>query len=446
MTSLNDPFRQIRLAEAETTLEALRRQEVDAVVGDNQVLLLRLQEVEQQLQKREEQLRELNRSLEARIAERTATLEQQTQRLRLLAGELTEAERRARKQLARTLHDGLQQILIGVEIQLEIYAMDGESGALSHAQKLLTEANQTCRTLAYELAPPALYEAKFTDALAWLVRWFGENHRFHITVEATDDLPLLAENAKVFLFGAVRELLLNSVKHSGVSKAVVRCATADAQWVQVEVSDDGNGFDPSVLDKMTDTQKGFGLLSIRERLIALGGTLEIVSAPGAGVRFLINFPRNTNQADAPKPEAENLGEEDVETTAAESEQHYLRILLVDDHRIVREGLVAMLQRRRDFQVVGEASNGIEAVKLAEQLHPDVILMDINMPHMNGIEATQRIKEKQPAINIIGLSWHEEADKAQAMYQAGATAYLCKDTATRTLLSTLQTLPLYSLPL
>ena len=113
--------------------------------------------------------------------------------------------------------------------------------------------------------------------------------------------------------------------------------------------------------------------------------------------------------------------------------------MVDDHQVVREALAAMLQRQANFQVIGEAGDGFEAVKLTEQLQPDVIVMDINMPNMNGIEATRLIKEKHPYIHIIGLSLHEEADKAQAMRDAGATAYLQKDTASNTLIETLMQL-------
>jgi signal transduction histidine kinase len=140
------------------------------------------------------------------------------------------------------------------------------------------------------LAPPALYESNFSEALVWLARWFGENHRFQIAIDVSEELLIASENTKVFLFNAIRELLLNSVKHSGVHEARVRCIKDEDGRLRIEVHDNGNGFDPAYLDNLAEIEKGFGLLSIRERLIALGGSLEITSTPGAGAHFVINFP------------------------------------------------------------------------------------------------------------------------------------------------------------
>jgi signal transduction histidine kinase/CheY-like chemotaxis protein len=445
MTAPDDQTESSYLGEAETALEALRRQEVDAVVGDSQVLLLRLQEAENKVRESEKRLRELNKTLEQRIAERTAKLEQQAQELRQLTHELTDAEQRERKRLARILHDGLQQILMAVEITLTMLGMDNESEELEQARELVSEAVQISRSLAYELAPPVLYESTFTEALAWLARWFGEKHHFNVNVNIATDLPTLTENAKVFLFNAIRELLLNSVKHSGVQEAVVHCAKGGDDWWQIEVQDAGKGFNPvnlntAYLHDEADIERGFGLLSIRERLISLGGSLEITSEPDTGAHFMIRFPVSAAEPDKSQPRTKARHEEaDAPDLAARREGRSVRILVVDDHRVVREALAAMLQRQTHFEVIGEAGDGAEAVELAEQLKPDVILMDITMPHMNGIEATRRIKEKHPTIYIVGLSLHDEADKAQAMRRAGATTYLQKETASKTLIETLMNL-------
>ena len=104
----------------------------------------------------------------------------------------------------------------------------------------------------------------------------------------------------------------------------------------------------------------------------------------------------------------------------------IRVLLADDHRILRQGLVSLLQDEPDILVVAEARDGQEAVDLAHQHKPDVIVMDITMPRLSGIEATALITAQLPAIRIIGLSVHPAADMAEAMRQAGAAAYLTKD--------------------
>ncbi|MFK8015013.1 MAG: response regulator transcription factor [Gammaproteobacteria bacterium] len=107
----------------------------------------------------------------------------------------------------------------------------------------------------------------------------------------------------------------------------------------------------------------------------------------------------------------------------------LRILLVDDHKIVREGLRLLLdQQAHDWQVVGEASGGRSAIALAGTLRPDVVIMDVSMPGLNGVEATRRIVQAQPAARVIALSMHVEPSYVATMLAAGARGYVNKEAA------------------
>jgi DNA-binding NarL/FixJ family response regulator len=103
-----------------------------------------------------------------------------------------------------------------------------------------------------------------------------------------------------------------------------------------------------------------------------------------------------------------------------------RILIADDHPVVRQGIRHLLGRQRDFEVVGEASNGEEVVSLAKELVPDVIIMDIGMPGVNGLEATKRIKASNPAIAIIIFTVHKETEYILHLLEAGADGYLLKE--------------------
>ncbi|HEX5230284.1 MAG TPA: response regulator transcription factor [Bryobacteraceae bacterium] len=103
-----------------------------------------------------------------------------------------------------------------------------------------------------------------------------------------------------------------------------------------------------------------------------------------------------------------------------------RILLADDHNILRDGMRLLLERQPGFVVVGEAADGRETVQLAREQNPDVIVMDIAMPNMNGIEATRRIVEKQPNIGVVILSMHHDESYVIRSLKAGARAYLLKD--------------------
>jgi len=106
----------------------------------------------------------------------------------------------------------------------------------------------------------------------------------------------------------------------------------------------------------------------------------------------------------------------------------IRVLIADDHGIVRKGLRRQLEQRTDFEVVGEASDGREAVRMAEELSPDVIVMDIAMPNLNGIEATTQIVKKNPRIGVIMLSMHSDETYLTRTLAAGAKGYLLKDNA------------------
>lgn len=104
----------------------------------------------------------------------------------------------------------------------------------------------------------------------------------------------------------------------------------------------------------------------------------------------------------------------------------IRLLISDDHPVVRAGIGGMLSGERDFEVVGEATNGSEAVALANRTKPDVILMDLRMPEMDGVEAISRIKERHPEINILVLTTYEsDADVIKAI-ENGAIGYMLKD--------------------
>ena len=104
----------------------------------------------------------------------------------------------------------------------------------------------------------------------------------------------------------------------------------------------------------------------------------------------------------------------------------LKVLLVDDHALVRRGLRRMLEDEPSFQIVGEASNGLEAIEQANELHPHVIVMDCALPQVNGIEASRRILQKQPNISILMLSMHSEDTLVRQALDAGAKGYILKN--------------------
>lgn len=117
----------------------------------------------------------------------------------------------------------------------------------------------------------------------------------------------------------------------------------------------------------------------------------------------------------------------------------LRILLVDDHEVVRRGLTVLLRAKPDWEICGEASNGREAVEKALKLNPDVIILDVGMPNLNGLEATRQIVKAKPEIRILILTLHDSATVVQDVLNAGARGFLLKSDAARDLVTAVEAL-------
>jgi PAS domain S-box-containing protein len=392
----------------------------------------------------EEALRKAHDSLEEQVRERTAELseangmlEQQAGQLRALAAELILAEQRERRRLAEVLHDGLQQLLVASRIRAHMLGRTSDPGVRQGCQEmvaLLEEALAKARALTGELSPPALQRGGLLPALEWLTRWMGEKH--HLTVHLRPPaapLPTLAADVSVLLYQAVRELLLNTVKYAQVTAAEVTLTRGD-DALTLRVSDAGVGFDPIRLRVAGGTEGGFGLFGIRERLELMGGWLKIDSAPGQGSRFTLVAPLRPVEEKEP---ANRPREATVVVPGGVPAGRRTRVLVVDDHALVRRGFATLLAGEPDLEVVGEAADGKLAIELAQQLQPDVILMDVSMPVLNGVEATRAIHSELPGTRVIGLSALDDTEESAAIREAGAVAYLSKSDSVEALLAAIR---------
>jgi len=190
------------------------------------------------------------------------------------------------------------------------------------------------------------------------------------------------------------------------------------------VQDGGPGF--TLASARTSGKVGLGLLGLLERSRSLGGELTVEHPPEGGVRVQLTVLRAEQGAEAVAAAEEPAGSVSAPGERGAAPAERIRILVVDDHRIVREGLVSLLSVESDIEVVGEAADGEEAILQAATLKPDVAVVDVTMPRLNGIEATRRIRKLRPETRVVGLSLHDEDDVARAMIGAGASAYLRKD--------------------
>jgi CheY-like chemotaxis protein/anti-sigma regulatory factor (Ser/Thr protein kinase) len=331
-------------------------------------------------------------------------------------------------------HDGLQQQLFAAALALDRAAKGdsqaGQGDLLQKARAEINEATEAARTLSVNLFRPVLHIGGLPVALSWLTKRTQEQYGVAVSVTADPQANPTASDTRILLFEAVRELLFNAVKHSHVDRVNVTLAVGPDDTIHVQVSDEGVGFDPAVTLHQGDQHElGLGLFSIQERLALLGGHLDIQSAPGKGARFRLTLLRTDLSrlaTDGGEAQHGDTGwQYRLAYDPASGRAKPLRILIADDHAVVRAGLRELLSERLELQVVGEAASGVEAISQVKILQPDVIVMDVSMPQMNGIEATREIHGTLPHIRIVGLSTYSDEATELSMREAGAQAYFSK---------------------
>jgi PAS domain S-box-containing protein len=359
------------------------------------------------------------------------------EQLSRLSSQLTLSEQFERRRLAKILHDHLQQLLVAAKIGLETIfhrKAEEQQKQVREIAGLLTESINASRSLTVELCPPILYESGLSQALEWLSSWMNEKYRFHVDLDIDKTAVPTSENMRILLFESVRELLFNVLKHAGVDSARVELIRKEEEYLKVIVSDVGLGFDSKKIDQISNPNSGgFGLFSMRERLSLMGGDFELTSTVGKGTIVTLTAPCVIEKIYEPELKKEHF----ISSNSSGETKKKIRVMLVDDHAVMRQGLSSLLSLQPDIEIVGQASDGEEAVNLARKIIPDIILMDISMPKMNGIEATRIIHSEFPGIRIIGLSMYTGNGQAVAMINAGASAYQSKGDNTDLLLATIR---------
>lgn len=408
-----------------------------------------------QRKRAEEALRRLNGDLERRVLDRTRDLVASNHRLQALASELTLAEQRERKRLASELHDYLAQILALGRIkmsQLRQKVVPSEAPAVQQLvgeiDTLLEKAGEYTRSLMAKLNPPVLDELGLPSALTWLAKQMPL-HGLMVDVRLAQEQVTLPDDQAVLLFQSVRELLINVAKHAGTDRATVTLKVDPEQHLRIEVQDHGRGFDPIAMEARSENGH-FGLFSVRERMQAMGGSLDVKSRPGEGTTITMVLPLAKSRPAEPRAAAGSNADAAVSKVSSEPSVFHIphapyhpppgntiRLLLVDDHTMVRQGLRSLLESYEDVVIVGEGSNGDEAIELVEQLRPALVVMDLNMPKKNGIEATARIKARWPETVVIGLSVQAGEEARRAIVNAGGAVLLTKEAAVDELYRTIR---------
>ena len=381
----------------------------------------------------QEKLKEINRTLEERVEERTASLISYQKQLRSLASQLSKAEEQERHRLAAELHDNLGQMLAVNKMKMELLQKDQLADELSSSLEEIKQGMDSAliytRNLMSDLKPPpSLDKEDITATIKWLVNKM-EKHDLKVIVEDDGHTKNASEEIRTTLLQCVRELLFNVIKHAEVNKAQIKMSRLD-DHVQIIVEDEGQGYDPKAYKSTEDG--GFGLFNIRERMDVLGGHTEMYTEQGVGTKIKLLAPLKAGTSDL-----EDKPDEKKDESSFKENKKKIKVLLADDHEMMREGLKKIVEAEDDMLVVAEASDGEEALQLSHEFSPNVIIMDVNMPRMDGIEATQKILSSIPDVRIVGLSLHDHQEVIESMRSAGASAYLTKNEAFETLCATIR---------
>lgn len=328
-----------------------------------------------------------------------------------------------RRRLRRNLHEAVGPTLTTIALKMgalrERVRVDPSSDALvTELREQVRDVVTQIRHVIYDLRPPALEELGLLTTIREQAQQFSSGG-LQVTVQAPDFLPPLPAAVEVAAYRIVQEAMSNIAVHSRASRCTVRLRI-NAE-LHIDVIDNGIG----VPERL---QAGVGISSMRERVGELGGVCAFLSAPGGGTHVSVRLPLFHDGAESLS------GDLGHSTPAKASGTHVtkleagmpIKVLLVDDHRFFREGVRNVLKNAADVLVVAEAASGNEAIDLAAAHQPRVVLMDLQMPGLNGVDATQRILRVCPDACIVVLSMSDDTDSILAAVRAGACGYVLKD--------------------
>jgi two-component system NarL family sensor kinase len=359
--------------------------------------------------------------------------------LRNLSGRLLRLQDEERRRISRDLHDVTGQKLALLSMDLSSIVKHKDVAKNEEINRLILECvglsndvNKEIRTLSYLLHPPLLDELGLSSAVEWFSQGFESRTGIRVGVDIPASFARLAPDAEVALFRIVQESLANVHRYSGSATAFVRARSDEAE-VRLEIGDFGKGMahDMKKADRSSAAPLGVGIQGMKERLRQLSGSLEITSRQGRGTVVTAVLPMSNRRVNNSESEpARNLQEVRMlgERATEESNEWRKRILIADDHDVLRRGIRTMLESEPGLEVCGEAVDGKDALEQTLAQAPDLVILDINMPIMNGLDVLRQIVRHRPETKVLAFSVHDSKQIVEEILAAGAHSYLSKATA------------------
>jgi two-component system, NarL family, sensor kinase len=353
--------------------------------------------------------------------------------LRQLSARLLKLQDEERRRIARDLHDTTGQKIAVLSMTLDRLArlVDDRKvdvkDALAESRDVVGKIGEEIRTLSYLLHPPLLDECGLASAVLWYAEGFKKRSGIHLNVSIDEELVRLTTDAETALFRVLQESLTNVHRYSGSPSAEIHIFQS-ASKVHLEIVDHGKGVKAGTerSSYAGAPTLGVGIPGMRERIRQLGGQLE-VEFSNEGTRVHASLPV---AASAEESIAQSTGElfRDKENFQANLRQRpdvRKRILIADDHEVMRRGVRGLVESQEEWSVCGEALEGNEAVSKTKELRPDLLILDVSMPGMSGIEAALQILKDDPSTKILFFTMHDSPQMMREISNVGAWGYVAK---------------------
>ncbi|HFK1486255.1 TPA: response regulator [Bacillus cereus] len=336
------------------------------------------------------------------IRKQNAVLEQYMSQIERII--LAEERNRLSSELHDTVGHAYTSIIMGMETLRTELATEMGIQRLDSLLEMGRKSIEDVRGYLHQMESPC-QSPSLIQSLQNLGAEFQEHAQVNVSFRAYGEEYELSRQAKIAFIRCLQESLTNAVRH-GQGTEIIVSLQFEQQYTRLEVQDNGKG--------NVEWQEGFGLNAMKERAMNLQGQLSVYTKPDEGMLVTCTIPRQTEIKDG-----------------------LIRLLIVDDQPFVRESLRTLLDRYEDLNVVGLAEDGNEAIDLCGRLQPHVILMDLDMQHMDGVEATKKIKQQWPHIRILIFTTFQDTEQALESLRNGADGFLLKSIETLELANTIR---------
>ncbi|MCQ6341503.1 hybrid sensor histidine kinase/response regulator transcription factor [Bacillus cereus] len=336
------------------------------------------------------------------IRKQNAVLEQYMSQIERIT--LAEERNRLSSELHDTVGHAYTSIIMGMETLRTELATEMGIQRLDSLLEMGRKSIEDVRGYLHQMESPC-QSPSLIQSLQNLGAEFQEHAQVNVSFRAYGEEYELSRQAKIAFIRCLQESLTNAVRH-GQGTEIIVSLQFEQQYTRLEVQDNGKG--------NVEWQEGFGLNAMKERAMNLQGQLSVYTKPDEGMLVTCTIPRQTEIKDG-----------------------LIRLLFVDDQPFIRESLRTLLDRYEDLNVVGLAEDGNEAIDLCGRLQPHVILMDLDMQHMDGVEATKKIKQQWPHIRILIFTTFQDTEQALESLRNGADGFLLKSIETLELANTIR---------